>query len=191
MGVCAFGGVSLEVYQVMLEAVEQQHRAFGRPPKLALADQVLLYLMYWREYRTLAAIGFSYGVSETTTWRIVRRVEDALLASGRFTLPGKKALHSPQLKNALVLLDATEVPVQRPRATSPCNVPVQRPRATSPCNVPVQRPRATSPCNVPVVKKTSALLLRQEAAPHAQSSSRRRKEQQTHCGHRLCCGSCP
>ena len=99
----------------MLLAVEGQNRPFGRPPKLTLADQVLLCLMYWREYRTLAAIGFSYGVSETTAWRIVRRVEDALLASGRFTLPGKKALHSPQLKNALVLIDATEVPVQRPR----------------------------------------------------------------------------
>ena len=108
-------GVSVEVYNAMLSAVEEQNRPFGRPPKLTLADQVLLCLMYWREYRTLAAIGFSYGVSETTAWRTVRRVEDALLASGRFTLPGKKALHSPQLKNALVLIDATEVPIQRPQ----------------------------------------------------------------------------
>ena len=108
-------GVSVDVYQIMVEAVEQQSRPFGRPPKLTLPDQVLLCLMYWREYRTLAAIGFSYGVSETTAWRIVRRVENALLASGRFKLPGKKALHSSQLKNALILLDATEVPVQRPQ----------------------------------------------------------------------------
>ena len=108
-------GVSLEVYQAMLGAVEEQNRPLGRPPKLTLADQVLLCLMYWREYRTLAAIGLSYGVSETTAWRTVRRVEHALLASGRFTLPGKKALHSPQLKNALVLIDATEVPIQRPQ----------------------------------------------------------------------------
>ena len=72
-------------------------------------------LMYWREYRTLETIGFSYGVRETTAWRIVRRVENALLACGQFTLPGKKALHSSQLKNALVLLGVTEVPVQRPQ----------------------------------------------------------------------------
>jgi len=71
--------------------------------------------MYWREYRTLSAIGFSYGVSETTAWRIVQKVEKALLQSGRFRLPGKKALHTPALKNALVLLDATEIPVQRPK----------------------------------------------------------------------------
>ena len=71
--------------------------------------------MYWREYRTLAAIGFSYGVSEATAWRTVQKVEGALMKSGRFTLPGKKALHSPALKNALMLLDATEVPVQRPK----------------------------------------------------------------------------
>lgn len=107
-------GVSREVYRAMVEAVQSQSGAFGRPPKLALADQVLLCLMYWREYRTLAAIGFSYGVSESTAWRTVQKVEGALMKSGRFTLPGKKALHSPALKTALVLLDATEVPVQRP-----------------------------------------------------------------------------
>ncbi len=108
-------GVSREVYGAMVEAVREQNRWFGRPPKVALDDQVLLCLMYWREYRTLAAVGFSYGVSESTAWRIVRKVEGALLASGRFRLPGKKALHSPALKTALVLLDATEVPLQRPK----------------------------------------------------------------------------
>ncbi|BCM88335.1 hypothetical protein IAD21_00166 [Abditibacteriota bacterium] len=107
-------GVSREVYGAMVAAVQEQNRTFGRPPKLPLTDQVLLCLMYWREYRTLAAIGLSYGVSETTAWRTVQKVEGALLASGRFQLPGKKALHSPALKTALVLLDATEVPVQRP-----------------------------------------------------------------------------
>ncbi|RYF38821.1 MAG: transposase family protein [Cytophagaceae bacterium] len=109
-------GVGREVFEAMLAAVHEQSRSFGRPAKLIVGDQVLLCLMYWREYRTLAAIGFSYGVSETTAWRIVRKVEGALAASGRFTLPGKKALHSPALKGALVLLDATEVPVQRPKS---------------------------------------------------------------------------
>lgn len=108
-------GVKRDVYKAMVEAVESQHRDFGRPPKLCLGDQVLLCLMYWREYRTLSAIGFSYGVSETTAWRIVQKVEKALLQSGRFRLPGKKALHTPALKKALVLLDVTEIPVQRPQ----------------------------------------------------------------------------
>lgn len=121
-------GVRREVFVAMLEAVESQSRSFGRPPKLCLGDQVLLCLMYWREYRTLAAIGFSYGVSETTAWRITQKVEGALLASGRFRLPGKKALHSPALKNALVLLDATEVPVQRPKGkkNGPNSTPARR-----------------------------------------------------------------
>ncbi|BCM90144.1 hypothetical protein IAD21_02027 [Abditibacteriota bacterium] len=109
-------GVSRAVYEAMVVAVQEQSRAFGRPPKLPLADQVLLCLMYWREYRTLAAIGFNYGVSESTSWRTVQKVEGALMNSGRFTLPGKKALHSPALKRELVLLDATEVPVQRPKS---------------------------------------------------------------------------
>lgn len=121
-------GVKREVYRAMVEAVHAQSRSFGRPTKVGLDDQVLLCLMYWREYRTLAAVGFSYGVSETTAWRIVRKVEGALLASGRFTLPGKKALHSPALKNALVLLDATEVPVQRPKRkkNKPSSTPARK-----------------------------------------------------------------
>lgn len=109
-------GVKREVFEAMVVAVCRHSRAFGRPPKLVLADQVLLCLMYWREYRTLVAIGFCYGVSETTAWRIVQKVENALLCCGQFRLPGKKTLHSPALKNALVLLDATEVPVQRPQS---------------------------------------------------------------------------
>ena len=121
-------GVKREVFAAMLEAMESGHRTFGRPSKLCLGDQVLLCLMYWREYRTLAAIGFSYGVSETTAWRIVQKVEKALLSSGRFRLPGKKALHTPALKKALVLIDATEIQVQRPQSKKnrPNSTPASR-----------------------------------------------------------------
>ncbi len=37
-------GASGEVYGAMVAAMQEQNRAFGRPPKLPLADQVLLCL---------------------------------------------------------------------------------------------------------------------------------------------------
>lgn len=50
----------------------------GRPPKVCLEDQVLLYLGYWREYRTLFHVAASYGVSEPTASKIMSQVEDTL-----------------------------------------------------------------------------------------------------------------
>ena len=46
-------GVKPHVFEQMLQAVQNQIRSFGRPCKLCLANQVLLTLMYWREYRTM------------------------------------------------------------------------------------------------------------------------------------------
>src|SRR4028119_2499325 len=82
-------GVSPTTFGEMLDSINAAWRDFGRPPKLARADQLLLALMYWREYRSLAHIAMAYKVSEPTVSRTIRRVENALLASGKFSLPGK------------------------------------------------------------------------------------------------------
>ena len=64
-------GVKPQIFLQMLEALRSQLRVFGRPCKLSLADQLLLTLMYWREYRTLFHISQSYGVSEPTVHRTI------------------------------------------------------------------------------------------------------------------------
>ena len=76
----------------MLKVVEKGLRDFGRPSKLRRADQLLLTLMSWREYRTEFHMAQSYGVSEATVCRTIRKVEDVLVRSKKFRLPGKKAL---------------------------------------------------------------------------------------------------
>jgi hypothetical protein len=43
-------GVKRSTFIKMFQVVEQELREFGRPPKLSRADQLLLTLMYWREY---------------------------------------------------------------------------------------------------------------------------------------------
>lgn len=52
-------------------------------------------------------------MSERTDWRICRWVEDELIKSPEFRLPGKKALLEPQ--QDLVVIDASESPLARPK----------------------------------------------------------------------------
>jgi hypothetical protein len=59
-------GVHRSTFEKMLKVVEEGLRDFGRPCKLSHADQILLTLMYWREYRTEFHISISYGVSDST-----------------------------------------------------------------------------------------------------------------------------
>jgi hypothetical protein len=72
-------------------------------------------MMYWREYRTEFHIAQSYGVSEATVCRTIRKVEEALVRSKMFRLPGKKALQASDTVFEVVLVDVSEQPVERPK----------------------------------------------------------------------------
>ena len=108
-------GVQRDTFEKMLEVVENGLRDFGRPPKLSRADQLLLTLMYWREYRTEFHIGLAYSLSESAVCRTIQKVENALLQSKQFHLPGKKKLHPSETTIEVVLVDVTEQPIERPK----------------------------------------------------------------------------
>jgi Helix-turn-helix of DDE superfamily endonuclease len=108
-------GVQRSTYEKMLAVVEEGLRDFGRPPKLSRADQLLMTLMYWREYRTEFHIGLAYGVSEATVCRTIKKVEDVLIKSKQFHLPGKKVLQPSDTIIEVVLVDVTEQPIERPK----------------------------------------------------------------------------
>ena len=108
-------GVQRKTFEQMLTVIKKGLGAFGRPPKLSRADQLLMTLMYWREYRTEFHIAQSYGVSEATVCRTMRKVEDALVCSKKFRLPGKKALQTSDTLFEVVLVDVSEQPVERPK----------------------------------------------------------------------------
>jgi len=108
-------GVQRETFERMLAVVEKGLRDFGRPTKLSRADQLLMTLMYWREYRTEFHIAQSYGVSEATVCRTIQKVENALVRSGKFRLPGKKALQPSDTLFEVVLVDVSEQPIERPK----------------------------------------------------------------------------
>ena len=119
-------GVHKKTFEQMKLAVNQQlpksPRA-GRPEKLTREDQILIALEYWREYRTYFHIATDCGVSESTVCRAVHRVENVLMASGLFRLPGKKHLlrgfGRPEVTVMDVLKDTashmTETPIERPK----------------------------------------------------------------------------
>jgi hypothetical protein len=111
-------GVRPATFLDMCEALAKHLPRGGREPKLCLQDRLLLTLMYWREYRTEAHIAQTYGVSEATVSRTIRAVEDALMRSGQFTLPGKKALTQSDVQYQVIVVDATECPVERPQKSS-------------------------------------------------------------------------
>lgn len=115
-------GVKREAYQVMVEEYKKyekertkNHGIGGRKQSLCEEDKVLFMLEYYREYRTLAHMGFDYGISEAVASKLVREVESVLIKSGRFSLPSKRALYGEDTEIEFILIDATESPIQRPK----------------------------------------------------------------------------
>ncbi len=108
-------GVRSKTFKKMLNVLEKELPNFGRPPKLSRADQLLMTLMYWREYRTQFHIAGSYGISEATVCRTINKVEDALMRSGEFRLPGKKVLQPSDTLIEVVVVDVSEQPIERPK----------------------------------------------------------------------------
>jgi hypothetical protein len=113
-----FWGVQLESFKQMVEIVHQhegQKKKTGRPGKISLEDQILMTLEYWREYRTYFHIGQSWGVTESTACRIIRKVEKVLSSARIFTLLGKKSLYQSDSLIRTVVIDVTESPIERPK----------------------------------------------------------------------------
>jgi len=110
-------GVQRETFEQMLKVVKKGLRNFGRPTKLNRADQLLMTLMYWREYRTEFHIAQSYGISESTVCRTIQKVENSLVRSGKFRLPGKKTLQASDTVFEVVLVDVSEQAIERPKKT--------------------------------------------------------------------------
>ncbi len=87
----------------------------GRKNKLNLEEQLMMTLEYLREYRTYFHIGQNYGISESSAYKAVKWVEDTLVKHPNFALPGRKALMKSDMNYEVVLIDATESPIERPK----------------------------------------------------------------------------
>ena len=75
---------------------------------------MLIALEYLRENRTFYHIAASYGVNETTAIRASHWVEDVLSKCKEFKLPSKRKLAESNMEYEVILVDATEIPIERP-----------------------------------------------------------------------------
>ncbi len=112
-------GVKRKTFQKMVEILKQayveKHRRRGRKPKLSIEDQLLATLEYLREYRTYAHIAARFGIAESNIYRTIQWVEDTLIKDGTFSLPGRKSLTKSNVEFDVILVDATETPIERPQ----------------------------------------------------------------------------
>lgn len=112
-------GVKRETFDdmvlVLTEAYNEKHKKRGRHATLPREDQLFLALKYWRQYVTQKELAYEFDVSETTAKDTIFWVEDTLIKSGKFSLPGKKVLLGTDSEIEVVLIDVTESPIERPK----------------------------------------------------------------------------
>ena len=113
---CGVPRVTFEAMRQAWAEAQSRKRKAGRPSNLTPEDQLLLALSYWRENRTYFHLGLSFGLAESNAQRLVKRVEDALIGSGKFRLP-KPCEGSEEVLQA-VALDVTETAIERPKKNS-------------------------------------------------------------------------
>ena len=107
-------GTAREMIEVLEEAYQAKHKRRGRHSKLSIDEMLTMAMEYWRQYPTMFELGFQYGVSKSVVHDIINWVEDRLIKSGKFALPGKKVLLEDNAIE-IVLVDVTESPVERPK----------------------------------------------------------------------------
>ena len=123
-------GIKRSTFDVMICILSHAETALkaqgGKPNKLSMEDRLLMTLEYLREYRTYFHISRSFGISESACYPNIRWVEDTLIKDGKFSLPGRKALLKSDVEYEIVLIDATESPMERPKKNKNGFIPGKR-----------------------------------------------------------------
>lgn len=105
----------LKMVDIITEADSKKKKRGGRKNKLNIENRLLMTLEYLREYRTYFHVSQSYGVSESTAFDTIKWIEDTLIKHPDFALPGRKALLKSDINYEVVVVDATETPIERPK----------------------------------------------------------------------------
>jgi hypothetical protein len=114
-------GVYPQTFETMLQVLREHAPKKvkpGRPSTLSLENQLLMTLQYWREYRTYFHIGLSWGVDESVVCRTVHKIENLLIKSQVFHVPGKKKLRAGGTPMEVIVVDVAESPIERPQKNS-------------------------------------------------------------------------
>lgn len=124
-----YTGVHRVLFDKMLDCVKKYHFSkrkslvLGAKLQLSYENQLLLTLMYLREYRSQNALSVDYDISQSVVSRTIREVEEILLQSGEFSLPGRRALlqsaestgSEDNQDTDILVTDVMETPTERPK----------------------------------------------------------------------------
>lgn len=112
-------GVKRKTFTLMIEIIKEKEvekkKLGGRPNKLSAEDRLLMTLEYLREYRTYFHIAQSYGIVESACYKNTKAIEDILIKSGHFSLPRRKDILMNEDPIEVILIDATEHTIERPK----------------------------------------------------------------------------
>ena len=112
-------GIKRPTFEKMIEilvlAEKEKMKRGGKPHNSFIEDRLLMALEYWREYRTFFHISVSYQISESQCFRNIRWIENVLIKDGTFSLPGKKELSKSDNEIEVILIDASESVIERPK----------------------------------------------------------------------------
>ncbi len=111
-------GVNFGTFQIILEKLEAEIIRFkqqkpmrqrGLKSSLTIADQLLLTLVYLRQYHTFLQLGEMFSISESYAHKRYTFISARLLKA--LDLPNDKALTMYNLK---IVIDVTEQEIERP-----------------------------------------------------------------------------
>ena len=113
-------GVKKQTFTLMIKIIKEFEekeikKKKGRPKKLSIEDRLLMTFEYLREYRTYFHIAQSYGVAESVCYENIKKIENILIKSKKFNLPKRKEILTSENSIEIILVDATESPIERPK----------------------------------------------------------------------------
>lgn len=112
-------GVSYGTFQIILAKLEAEIVRFkqkklvrkrGKTSSLTIADQLLLTLLYLRQYDTFLELGDKFSISESYAQKRYTFISKRLLKA--LDLPNEKDLTA---KNLQLVADVTEQEIERPK----------------------------------------------------------------------------
>jgi hypothetical protein len=112
-------GIKRKTFERMTKILKEteftKKKLGGKPNKLYMEERLLMWLEYMREYRTYFHTGASWGISESACFRNCVWIEDVLIESKEFSLPKRTAPLKSEREIEVVVVDATESPIERPQ----------------------------------------------------------------------------
>jgi hypothetical protein len=122
-------GIKRKTFDKMMEILKEKetekNRRGARPNKISLEERLLMWFEYMREYGTYFHIATKHKISESTCFRNCVWIENVLIKSKEFKLPSKKEFTN-NLDIEIVVVDASESPIQRPKKNKKDTTPERK-----------------------------------------------------------------